>query len=98
MNSEKFSRYNSADYLKTDEDIAGFLEAAIEEGGDDPAFMAHARSVIARARARNRAPGTQTDEATDELLALLDKGIEDHFNGRVPDDADEIEAATNDTK
>ena len=66
MNSEKFSRYDSADYLKTDEDIAGFLEAAIEEGGDDPAFMAHARSVIARARARNRAPGTQTDEATDD--------------------------------
>ncbi len=50
MNSEKFSRYDSADYLKTDEDIAGYLEAAMEEGWDDPAFVAHALGVVARAR------------------------------------------------
>ena len=37
--SEKFSRYDSADYLKTEADIAAYLEAAAEES-DDPAFLA----------------------------------------------------------
>ena len=41
---------NSADYLHTREDMAAYLEAALEEGGDDPAFMAHALGVLARAR------------------------------------------------
>ena len=50
MNNATFSRYDSADYLKTDEDIAGYLEAAMEEAGDDRAFMAHALGVVARAR------------------------------------------------
>ena len=45
-----FSRYDSADYLKTEEDIAHYLEAVMEEGGDDPAFIAHALGVVARAR------------------------------------------------
>ncbi len=47
---ETFSRYDSADYLKTEEDIALYLEACMEEGGDDPAFIAHALGVVARAR------------------------------------------------
>jgi probable addiction module antidote protein len=47
---EKFSRYDSAEYLQTDDDVARYLEACVEEGGDDPAFMAHALGVIARAR------------------------------------------------
>lgn len=50
MVRETFSRYDSADYLKTEEDIALYLEACMEEGGDDPAFIAHALGVVARAR------------------------------------------------
>lgn len=50
MTQETFSRYDSADYLKTEEDCAAYLEAATEEGGDDPAFMARAHDVVARAR------------------------------------------------
>ncbi len=46
---ETFSRYDSAGYLKTEEDIALYLEACMEEGGDDPAFIAHALGVVARA-------------------------------------------------
>jgi probable addiction module antidote protein len=46
----KFSKYDTADYLKTDEDISAYLEAVMEEGGDDPAYIAHALGVIARAR------------------------------------------------
>ena len=33
-----FGRYDSADCLKCEEDIAACLEAAMEEGGDDPAY------------------------------------------------------------
>ena len=48
--TEQFSRYDSADYLETEEDIRLYLEACQDEGADDPAFIAHALSVIARAR------------------------------------------------
>jgi probable addiction module antidote protein len=50
MNEKFFSRYDTADYLKTEEDIAAYLEAVMEEGGDDPAFVSHALGVAARAR------------------------------------------------
>lgn len=50
MNQETFSRYDTADYLKTEEDIAAYLEAVMEEGGDDPVFVARALGVVARAR------------------------------------------------
>ena len=45
-----FSRYDSADYLKTEDDIAAYLEAVMAEAGDDPATIAHALGVVARAR------------------------------------------------
>ncbi|MCK9488886.1 MAG: putative addiction module antidote protein [Xanthomonadales bacterium] len=48
-NREKFSRYDSADYLRTGEEIALYLETCVDEGGDDPAFIAHALGVVARA-------------------------------------------------
>jgi DNA-binding phage protein len=40
--TEKFSLYDSADYLVDMEDAAAYLEAALEEAGDDPAFIAQA--------------------------------------------------------
>lgn len=46
---EPTSRYDSADYLRTREDIVAYLEAAFEEAGDDAAFMAHALGIVARA-------------------------------------------------
>ncbi len=46
----KTTRWDSAEFLKTDEDIQMYLEACIEEAGDDPAFIVHALGVIARAR------------------------------------------------
>ncbi len=48
--SIKTTRWDSAEYLKTDEDIQLYLEACIEEAGDDPAFIVHALGVIARAK------------------------------------------------
>ena len=40
--------YDSARYLDNDESIAGYLEAAFET--DDPAFIAKAFGVVARAK------------------------------------------------
>lgn len=48
--TEKLTRYDTADHLRSEEEIALYLEACIEEGGDDPAFIAHALGVVARAR------------------------------------------------
>lgn len=48
MPGEPFARYDSAVYLKTEEDIAAYLEAVMEEGGDDPAYIARAFEVVAR--------------------------------------------------
>jgi probable addiction module antidote protein len=52
MNATKIktSPWDTADYLKTEDDIAEYFEACLQEGGDDPAFIAHALGVIARAR------------------------------------------------
>jgi probable addiction module antidote protein len=40
--------WDSAQYLETKEDIADYLEAVLEDG--DPALIAHALGVIARAK------------------------------------------------
>ena len=48
------TRWDSAKYLKTDEDIRLYLEACLEEAGDDPALIVHALGVIARARNMNQ--------------------------------------------
>ena len=41
---------DSAEYLKSDEDVRLYLEACLEEAGDDPVFIVHALGVVARAR------------------------------------------------
>ena len=45
----KFSRYDVADYLNSEEDMAAYLEACFEEAGDDATFIAAALGDIARA-------------------------------------------------
>ena len=44
----KFSHYDTAEYLQTEEDIAAYLEAVMEE--NDPSLLAAALGDIARAR------------------------------------------------
>jgi len=46
----KTTRWDSAEHLKTDEDIQLYLEACLEEAGDDPAFIVQALGVVARAK------------------------------------------------
>lgn len=50
MRKLKTTQWNSAQHLKTDADIAGYLDACFAEAGDDAAFIAHALGVIARAK------------------------------------------------
>ncbi|MQT11368.1 addiction module antidote protein [Segnochrobactrum spirostomi] len=50
MEKETFSPYDTADYLQSEEDIVTYIEAVMEEGGDDPAFVTRALGVVARAR------------------------------------------------
>lgn len=47
---ETFSRYDTADYLKSDADMLAYLQACMDEAGDDPAYIAAALGDIARAR------------------------------------------------
>ena len=47
---ETFSRWDVADHLKTEADIAAYLDACIDEGGDDASFIAVALGDVARAR------------------------------------------------
>ena len=44
--------WDSAAHLKSDDDIANYLEAVFEEG--DPALIAHALGVVARAKGMTR--------------------------------------------
>lgn len=48
MSNVTFSRYDAADYLKTDEQIAAYLDVALEDG--DPAIITRALGAVARAR------------------------------------------------
>src|SRR5215813_3125528 len=47
---EAFSRWDAADYLKSEQDMAAYLEACLEESPEDPALVAAALGDIARAR------------------------------------------------
>jgi probable addiction module antidote protein len=42
--------WDAAEHLQTDEEIAAYLDAALDEAGDDPAFIAEALGTVARAR------------------------------------------------
>ena len=50
MSKLNTTRWDSARYLKTNEDIVDYLDACLAEAGDDAAFIAHALGVIARAK------------------------------------------------
>jgi probable addiction module antidote protein len=44
------TRYDVAEHLRSPEEMAAYLEACLEEAGDDAAFIAKALGDIARAR------------------------------------------------
>ena len=48
MDAVKFTRYDTADYLRNEEEIAAYLDAVMEDG--DPSLIAAALGDMARAR------------------------------------------------
>ena len=48
MDAVKFTRYDTADYLRNEEEIAAYLDAVMEDG--DPSLIAAALGDVARAR------------------------------------------------
>ena len=50
MTTHKLRKWDSAEHLKTDADMAAYLEACFQEAGDDAAFIAKALGNIARAK------------------------------------------------
>jgi probable addiction module antidote protein len=50
MTAIKLRKWDTAEHLKTEEDMAMYLEACLQEAGDDAAFIAAALGDIARAR------------------------------------------------
>ena len=50
MNELKTRPWDSAEHLKTDEDMVAYLDACLTEAGDDAAYIAHALGVIAHAK------------------------------------------------
>jgi probable addiction module antidote protein len=50
MSKTKLRKWSSAEHLKTDEDMAAYLEACLAEAGDDPAFISKALVTIAKAK------------------------------------------------
>jgi probable addiction module antidote protein len=75
---ETFSPFDTADYLKTDEDMVGYLEACMEEAGDDPAFIADALGTIARARGMTQL-AVETGLTREGLYKALNKDANPSF-------------------
>lgn len=50
MARTRLKKWDSAAHLRSEEDIALYLEACLEEAGDDAAFVAKALGTIARAK------------------------------------------------
>ncbi len=48
--AEKFTRYDTADYLKSDEEMVAYLDACIEDDPGDGSLIRVALGAIARAR------------------------------------------------
>ncbi|MEI7427976.1 MAG: addiction module antidote protein [Betaproteobacteria bacterium] len=47
------SKWDSAEYLQTEEDIAQYFKACVDEAGDDAAFIAKARGMTQLSKQTN---------------------------------------------
>ncbi len=68
--SEIFSRWDSADYLHTEEDIALYFDACVEEDSGDGRLIRYALDVIAHARGMARL-ANETGLTHDRLAQAL---------------------------
>lgn len=68
--TEQFTRWDSAQYLKTDEDIAAYLDACFEEAGADAGFIIRALDTVVRAKGMP-AVAARAGLAPEQLNALF---------------------------
>ena len=54
MSTLKLRKWDSAEHLKTEADMADYLDVCFQEAGHDAAFIAKALGHIARARGMNQ--------------------------------------------
>jgi probable addiction module antidote protein len=66
----KTTRYDTAEYLDTDEKIAEYIDAVLEL--DDPALLTHALGIIARARGMSQI-ARETGLSRESLYRALNK-------------------------
>lgn len=45
MEDVTYTRYDTADYLDTEDDITAYLETVMEEGGDNPVYAPLRRAL-----------------------------------------------------
>jgi probable addiction module antidote protein len=67
---ERFSRYAVVDYLRSKQDVAAYLDACIEDAGDDVACFAAALGDVARMRGTERL-ATETGISREQLDKTL---------------------------
>jgi len=48
--SEKYKQFDAADYLENLDDVAVFLEVALEDSAEDPSALPYALGIIARSQ------------------------------------------------
>lgn len=71
-----FSPWDSAQHLRTNEDMAAYLEACLEE--DDPELITHALGVIARAKGMAQL-ARDTGLGRESLYKALSPGAKPRF-------------------
>ncbi|MEO7067284.1 MAG: addiction module antidote protein [Rhodanobacter sp.] len=71
---ETFSRYDAADYLKTEADVTAYLEACAKEAPNDAAFMLKALGTVAHARNMSQLAETTGMTRAGLYKALSGKG------------------------
>lgn len=72
--TEKFSRWDNADYLKTEEDVALYLQACIDEDPGDGSLVRAALGDIARAEGMSQV-AQELDARYADYLAHPEDGI-----------------------
>jgi probable addiction module antidote protein len=72
----KFKRWDSAEHLKSQADIAAYLEACLDEG--DPDLVTHALGVIARAKGMAQL-ARETGMGRESLYKALAPGAKPRF-------------------
>ena len=66
--------YDAADYLKSEKGIALYLDAVMDEAGDNPAVVAHALGDVARARRRMSQTARDAGVTREGLYKALSRG------------------------